>query len=85
MQTEEVKALLEASIELQECLVKGDGSHYEVIAVGEVFEGLSRVKKQQLVYKPLAGHIANNSLHAVTIKAFTPDEWKSFQKLNMLG
>ncbi|VFS60657.1 Predicted transcriptional regulator, BolA superfamily [Kluyvera cryocrescens] len=40
------------ALSLQEVLVSGDGSHFQVIVVGEMFDGMSRVKKQQTVYAP---------------------------------
>ena len=49
-------------------------------AVGALFDGMSRVKKQQTVYAPLMEHIASNAIHALSIKAFTPDEWKREKK-----
>ncbi len=54
----------------------------EVIAVGEMFDGMSRVKKQQAVYAPLMEYIADNRIHALSIKAFTPQEWARDRKLN---
>lgn len=53
-----------------------------VIAVGEMFDGMSRVKKQQAVYAPLMEYIADNRIHALSIKAFTPQEWARDRKLN---
>ena len=52
-----------------------------VIAVGEMFDGMSRVKKQA-VYAPLMEYIADNRIHALSIKAFTPQEWARDRKLN---
>jgi hypothetical protein len=43
---------------------------------------LSRVKKQQAVYAPLMEYIADNRIHALSIKAFTPQEWARDRKLN---
>ena len=53
-----------------------------VIAVGEMFGELSRVKKQQAVYAPLMEYIADNRIHAVSIKTYTPAEWARDRKLN---
>ena len=75
MQPEEVKAQLE--IQLPDCQfeVIGDGSHFQVVAIGAVFESLNAVKKQQLIYGVLNDKIADGSIHALVIKTFTPDEW----------
>jgi acid stress-induced BolA-like protein IbaG/YrbA len=79
-----VKQVLDTALSLQEIHVKGDGSQFEVIAVDACFEGMSRVKKQQLIYGPLMEHIQNNDIHAVSIKAFTPEEWERDKKLMSL-
>ncbi len=82
METNEIQAVLEQALELDEVHVSGDGSHFQVIAVGEMFAELSRVKKQQAVYAPLMQYIADNRIHAVSIKAYTPAEWARDRKLN---
>jgi len=76
MNTEIIKEKLESSLELQECIVKGENGTFQVIAVADVFIDMSRVKKQQTIYAPLAEEIASNAIHALTIKALTPDEWQ---------
>ena len=78
----EIQSVLMNALSLQEVHVSGDGSHFQVIAVGEMFDGMSRVKKQQSVYGPLMEYIADNRIHAVSIKAFTPAEWARDRKLN---
>jgi acid stress-induced BolA-like protein IbaG/YrbA len=84
MESAEIKKLLDAALQLQEIHVKGEGSHFEVIAVDESFNGMSRVKKQQTIYGPLMEHISTNTIHALSIKAFTPEEWARDKKLNSL-
>lgn len=54
--------------------VETDGYHYQVKAVGEVFEGLNAVKRQQLIYACLNEYIIDGTIHAVIIKAYTPAE-----------
>ncbi|CAM3022520.1 BolA family iron metabolism protein IbaG [Vibrio rarus] len=84
MDSTQVKKLLDDALQLAEIHVKGEGSHYEVIAVDESFAGMSRVKKQQLIYAPLVEYIQRNDIHALSIKAFTPDEWQRDKKLMSL-
>ncbi len=71
MENHEIQSVLMNALSLQEVHVSGDGSHFQVIAVGEMFDGMSRVKKQQTVYGPLMEYIADNRIHAVSIKAYT--------------
>lgn len=84
MDSAQVQQILEQALKLQELHVKGEGSHYEVLAVDEVFAGMSRVKKQQMIYAPLMEYIQRNDIHAVSIKAFTPEEWARDKKLMSL-
>ncbi len=84
MESTEVKTILDEALELQEIIVKGSGNQFEVIAIDVCFEDLSRVKKQQLIYAPLMEYIQRNDIHAVTIKAFTPQQWERDKKLMSL-
>lgn len=77
MQADEVKALLEAGLEGCEITVQGDGSHFDILVVGEVFSGLRPVQKQQLVYAVLKEQIADGSIHAVNMRTLTPEEAQS--------
>lgn len=82
MEPEEIKAILAQTLELIELHVKGENGHFQVIAVAEMFDGMSRVKKQQTIYGPLSEVIASGAVHAVSIKAFTPAQWQKEQLLN---
>ena len=72
-----VQALLEAHLENCRVSVQGEGSHYDIQVIGDIFEGLRPVAKQQLVYGALSEQIADGSIHAVNIKTFTTDQWRS--------
>lgn len=71
---EQIKACIEAELNFSELDVQGEGGKYEIYIVSELFEGMNRVKKQQAVYAPIKGLLADGSVHAVTIKALTPAE-----------
>lgn len=77
MDAAEVKALLEAHLDDCEFQVQGEGSHYQIEAIGDVFAGLRPVKKQQLVYAALSDQIADGSIHAVNIHTYTREEWQA--------
>ena len=76
MTNEEIASLLKAKLNLSEVKVKSEGSHYQIIAVDNCFEDMSRVKKQQLIYGPLSDKIADGTMHAITIKTFSVDQWQ---------
>ncbi len=76
MDATQVKALLQAHLSDCEFEVNGEGSNYDIVAIGQQFEGLRALKKQQLVYGALTDHIADGSIHAVNIRTYTPQEWQ---------
>jgi len=84
METSEIKDVLMIALALDEAHITGDGSHFQGIVVGAMFDGMSRVKKQQTVYAPLMEYIAANRIHALSIKAYTPEEWARDRKLSGL-
>ena len=55
-------------------VVGGDGYHIDLTVVSDAFEGLTRVKRQQLVYGVLTDVIRSGALHAVNIRAQTVAE-----------
>ncbi|CAM4298024.1 BolA family protein [Vreelandella rituensis] len=77
MQPNEVKSLLESRLDGCDVHVQGEGCNFQVVAVGDAFEGLSPVKRQQLVYAALSDEIASGALHAVSIKTYTPAQWQT--------
>lgn len=72
-----VKALLQDHLPECDFHVQGEGSNYDIIAVGAVFAGLRPVRKQQLVYGALSEEIATGAIHAVNIRTLTPEEWQA--------
>lgn len=85
MEESRIKALIEAGLEGSEATVKGDGSHFEAIVVGECFEGKSMVQQQKMVYATLNEHITSGAIHALTIKAYTPEQWEKARKFQVGG
>ena len=56
--------------------VEGDGRHFFATIVSPAFEGLSRVKRHQLVYAAL-GDRMRAQIHALSMKTLTPAEFRS--------
>ncbi|MDP5136657.1 BolA family protein [Rheinheimera baltica] len=82
MDIKQIEQLLSEQLQLTEVRVSAEGSHYAVTAVGTCFADVSRVKQQQMVYAPLMSAIADGSIHAVSIKTFTPEQWRREKLLN---
>lgn len=79
MQIEEVKQILESRLDGCDVYPEGEGCNFQVTVVGDLFEGLRPVKKQQMVYQCLSDQIADGSIHALTIKTFTRAQWAEQQ------
>jgi acid stress-induced BolA-like protein IbaG/YrbA len=74
MTEDEIRTLVMAGMPGALVEVGGDGYHIDLTVVSDAFEGLSRVKRQQLVYAVLAEPIRSGALHAVNIRAITGAE-----------
>lgn len=48
-------------------------SHFKLILVSQDFSGVSKVKRQQAVYKALADIMPQ--FHALGLHTYTPEEW----------
>lgn len=77
MLASDVQKIIQDQLDGVDVKVETDGHHYQVTAVGELFDGLNAVKRQQAIYACLNQHIADGTIHAVVIKTFTPSEWQA--------
>ena len=74
MDTQQIENLIQAGIPDAEVTVSGGEGKFEATVISNAFEGLIPVKRHQLVYATVREQIADGSLHALTIRPFTPDE-----------
>lgn len=79
MEAAEVVELVEEALPDCKVEVQVDGNHYLVVVVGEVFDGLPTIKRQQLINKALFQQVLDGTIHALHPKAFTPAEWAARQ------
>ncbi|MGH1537989.1 MAG: BolA family protein [Gammaproteobacteria bacterium] len=77
MTTDEIQKLIETGLPGSKAMVSGAEGKYEAIVVSESFANLSMVKEHQMVYATVKPQIASGELHALSIKAFTPEEWEN--------
>jgi acid stress-induced BolA-like protein IbaG/YrbA len=71
---EEIRAELARAFVGATVVVGGDGYRWELDIVSPAFEGMSKVRRQQLVYGAIGALIKSGAVHAVTIVARTPTE-----------
>ncbi|MBU2870270.1 BolA/IbaG family iron-sulfur metabolism protein [Colwellia sp. E2M01] len=77
-----VSKLVSEALALDEIHVKFDGSQCRINAVSDMFDDLSRVKRQQVVLKPLADVIKDGTIHAITVKTFNKTQWQRDKLFN---
>ena len=60
----------------------GTDNHFEVRIVSSAFEGKSPVERHKLVYAPLRDWIEDDTVHALSVRAWTPAQHESLTKEN---
>ncbi len=75
METEAVAALIRAGMPGAEVTVTGDGRHFEAVVVSPEFEGKSLIERHRLVMATVTAEIRSDALHALSIKAYTQQQW----------
>lgn len=76
MNPKEIEELLTANPEIVYAKVTGDGKHYELTVVSDVFVALPKVKRQLWVYALLNQSIISGRMHAVQMHTWTKEEWE---------
>ena len=74
METEVIEALIKAGLPGAEVSVTGDGRHFEAVVISPDFEGQSLIQRHRMVMSTVQEQIASDELHAISIKAYTPEQ-----------
>lgn len=56
--------------------LNGDGCHFQITAIGEIFADLKKIQRQQMLNQVLSDKIADGTVHAVNYKIYSPAEVK---------
>jgi acid stress-induced BolA-like protein IbaG/YrbA len=77
MEPAEIEKLIIAGFEDATVRVASDDNHhFEALVIAAEFEGKRPLARHQLVYSCL-GSLVGNEIHALSIRALTPDEWRA--------
>jgi len=71
---EQIEDYIKQGISCTHIQVEGDGQHFFATIVSPDFEGKRLVQRHQLVYGAM-GDRMKAEVHALSIKAFTPEEF----------
>jgi acid stress-induced BolA-like protein IbaG/YrbA len=70
-----IEEAIRGAFECSHVDVRGDdGVHFEALVVSPSFEGLSRVRRHQMVYAAL-GERMREEIHALSMHTLSPEEW----------
>jgi acid stress-induced BolA-like protein IbaG/YrbA len=72
---DDVKGYIQGGLDCDHISVIGDGQHFEAVIVSAAFENRGRLQRHQIVYAAL-GDRMKSEIHALSMKTFTPAEWK---------
>ena len=75
MTPDDVKALIEQGIPGSQAIISGEGCNLEATVISDQFEGKTMLAEQKMVFATVNHLITSGELHALGIKAYTPDEW----------
>ena len=53
-----------------------DGQHFQALVISPTFSGASLVEQHQMVMNPLKEALESNTVHALSLKTFTPEKWE---------
>jgi len=74
VEPQSIEDSIRAGLDVVHLEVTGDGAHFEAVIVSPAFEGLSRIRRHQLVYGALGARMGGE-IHALSMKTFSPGEW----------
>ncbi len=74
-----IQSLISQGLPGAEAAVEGDGRHWYATVVSDVFGGKSLLQQQRLVYGTLGDRLTSGEIHALSVKTYTPDDWRKAQ------
>ena len=77
MTPQELQQIIAAGMRCDHLEVEGDGRHWQALVVSPEFEGLRAIRRHQRVYATLGSRMHTDEVHALSMKTFTPSEWKA--------
>lgn len=80
MNTQEIQTVIESAIEADVVVVESaDNVHFYVTVVASAFEGLMKMKQHKLIMELFHDAIADERIHALSLKTYTPKKWAVLQ------
>ena len=58
----------------------GGGDHWQVTVISNEFDGKPLLQQHRMVLDLFKSEIATNVVHALSVKTYTPERWKSVKE-----
>jgi len=71
------EAIPAAQVEVRD--LTGTGDHFEAQVVSSTFLGKTMIQQHQEVYAAVQDLLKTGELHALALKTFTPEQWKTLR------
>ena len=84
MRPEDIEHWIKIGLPQADVYVEGDGTHFTALVISEGFKGKSRIQKQQMVYDTVRPQLTDGTLHALSVRALTPEEWQKIDEASSL-
>ncbi len=80
MTTEDIQAVIEAALSPDFVLVESaDNVHFYITVVSSLFDGVMKIKQHRMVKDLFSEQFADESIHAMSLKTYTPEKWEAFK------
>ena len=74
MDTQQIKAWIEAGLPDATVEVVGDGRHFQALIVSPAFEGKTLIQRHRMVKSLLQEQFDSGILHALSMRTLTPEQ-----------
>ena len=83
METDEVINLILRFIPDAEIHLQGEDCNFSVDVISESFLGVNKLNRQKKVLSSIKEQLASGEIHAMSVKAHTPEEWATTTFVNI--
>ncbi len=81
MNTDEIKTVIETAIPTEFVLVESaDNVHFTATVVSEKFTEMTKIQQHKFILNLFKDEMANNTVHALSLKTYTPKKWATLQE-----
>lgn len=61
-------------------IFSNDDKYFNAIIISDIFNDKDLVDRQKIIYDIIGTYIINKSIHAISFKTYTNDEWQAENK-----